>query len=86
MSRKTAIITAAVLVNHGTNRIAARGRGRSARTAATRALLNLLKQKPFRRQSVVHVHIELSIVNSTQEHISGADRESTVYEGSDGRR
>jgi hypothetical protein len=86
VSRKIATITAAVWINHDTHRITARGRGRSARTAATRALLNLLKQQPFRRQSVVQAQIELSIVNSAQGSISGADRDSTVYEGSRGRR
>ncbi len=86
MSRKTATMTAAVWINHGIHSIAARGRGRSPRTAATRALLNLLKQQPFRRQSVVHVQIQLSIVNSAQGSTSRADRDSTVYEGSGGRR
>jgi hypothetical protein len=86
MSRKTATITAAVWINHGIHRLAARGRGRSAKTAATRALLNLLKQQSFRRQNAVHVYIELSIVNTTQEQVTAEDRDNTAHEGSHGRR
>lgn len=63
-SGKTAIIKAFVATEHHTDSIEARGRGRSTRTAATRALLNLLNQKPFRRQRAVHIRIELSVVST----------------------
>jgi hypothetical protein len=66
-SGKTAIIKAFIATEHRTDSIDARGRGRSPRSAATRALLNLLNQKPFRRQRAVHIRIELSIVSTALE-------------------
>jgi hypothetical protein len=77
-SRKTAIITADLPREHRTDRIDVRGRGRSPRTAATRALLNLLKREPFRRQSSVFVRIELSIINTTLDQRSTLDGSSAA--------
>jgi hypothetical protein len=67
ISGKTAIISVALPREHHADHIEVRGRGRSTRTAATRALLNLLKHKPFRHRSTVHVRIELSIISTTLE-------------------
>ncbi len=72
MPGKTAIIRAAVSERQHTQ-VNARGRGKSARTAATRALLNLLKQQPFRRQSSIRVQLDLSIIS--------ADKEAWASEG-----
>ena len=69
---KTAIIRVALAGEFRRDHIDVRGRGRSVRTAATRALLNLLRQKPFRRKSAVHVCIELSVISTIQEQ-RGAD-------------
>jgi hypothetical protein len=66
MSRKTAIIRVAGVGDQHAQ-VQTRGRGRSVRSAATRALLNLLKQPPFRRQSAIHICIELVVVNSKQD-------------------
>src|SRR5882672_6424224 len=45
----------------GKAEIQARGRGRSVRTAATRALLNLLGNKQLRRRRIANLHIEISV-------------------------
>ncbi len=42
----------------------ARGQGRSERRAASRALLNLLRDKRLRRQKTISIHLELVIVNT----------------------
>lgn len=63
-SGKTAIIKAFVAKEHHADSIDVSGRGRSTRTAATRALLNLLNREPFRHQRTVHVRIELSIFST----------------------
>jgi len=64
---KTAIIKVALPTGHHAEHIDVRGRGRSTRTAATRALLNLFKHQSFRRRKAAHVHLELSIVNTGQD-------------------
>jgi hypothetical protein len=78
-SGKTAIIRAALPGEHHTEHIDVRGRGRSTRTAATRALLNLLRQEPFRRRSAVHVHIELSIISTTLDQRANEDGSLTSW-------
>lgn len=70
---KTATITA-TSGEHRSVPIEVLGRGRSTGAAATRALLNLLKQAPFRRRNVVHVCIELSVVNTSRDRSAGAER------------
>jgi len=70
---KTATITG-VASGLPSDPIKARGQGRSTRAAATRALLNLLKQPPFRRRNVVHVAIELSVVNTSRDQSTPAQR------------
>ena len=70
---KTATIKA-VAFERRSDPIEARGRGRSTGAAATRALLNLLKQPPFRRRNVVHVCIELSVVNTSRDQPTPGER------------
>lgn len=64
---KTAIIRA-YIENCDTDREAeARGQGRSERRAASRALLNLLRDKRLRRQKAISIHLDLVITNTPPE-------------------
>ncbi len=67
-SRKVAIIECSVPGEHRENQIQVQGCGRSVRTAATRALLNLLGNKRLRRRRIVQLPIELSVVNASELH------------------
>jgi hypothetical protein len=51
----------------GQREVNARGCGRSARTAATRALLNFLGHRFVRRRRLAAVQIELSIANAVRD-------------------
>ena len=62
--RKIAIIRSVLPGNEG---VEARGCGRSARTAATRALLNLLGNGRLRQRPVTNLKLELSIVSTRPE-------------------
>jgi hypothetical protein len=62
--RKVAVIRAFL---PGQREVDARGCGRSARTAATRALLNLLGHRLLRRRCLVAVQIELSIISARRD-------------------
>ncbi len=66
--RKVAIIECSVPGEHRENQIQVQGCGRSVRTAATRALLNLLGNKRLRRRRIVQLPIELSVVNASELH------------------
>jgi hypothetical protein len=66
MPRKTAIIRVAGVRGQDAQ-VETRGRGRCVRSAATRALLNLLKQASFRRQRAIHICIELVVVNTKED-------------------
>ncbi len=60
---KIAIIRAYPGKSQSDREAQARGQGRSERKAASRALLNLLRDKRLRRQKAISIHIELVIMN-----------------------
>ena len=86
MSNKIAIIKSVPSGDRRVPTLAARGRGKSARTAATRALLNLLKQPQLRRQGAVHIQIELSIISTAQEQSAEGDRSFDLHGCRSGER
>ena len=61
---KIAIIRAYLGKSQSDREAHARGQGRSERKAASRALLNLLRDKRLRRQKAISIHIELVIMNT----------------------
>jgi len=64
--RKLAIIHALIPANSHDVGIKVQGTGRSARTAATRALMNLLGKPHLRRRQLENLRIELSIFNLSE--------------------
>jgi hypothetical protein len=64
---KLAIIQALIPANSQDVVIKVEGIGRSVRTAATRALLNLLGKPNLRRQHLTNLQIELSVFNFSEE-------------------
>lgn len=62
--RKVATLQALLPDRHQSVWISAHGRGRSMRTAASRALLNLLGNPKLRRQSITGLQLELSVFNA----------------------
>ncbi len=61
---KIAIIRAYLGKSQSDREAHARGQGRSERKAASRALLNLLRDKRLRRKKAISIHIELVIMNA----------------------
>ena len=70
---KIAIIHALIPANSHDIGIKVQGIGRSARTAATRALLNLLGKPNLRRRRLTNLQIELSVFNWSEVRDSNPD-------------
>jgi hypothetical protein len=64
--RKIAVLNALIPANSHDIEIKVQGIGRSARTAATRALLNLLGKPNLRRRRLTNLQIELSVFNLSE--------------------
>src|SRR5579859_3573747 len=73
---KIAIIRAYFGKSHSNQEAQARGQGRSERKAASRALLNLLRDKRLRRQKMIAIHLDLVIMNSRRELARGESMDS----------
>lgn len=71
--RKIAIIRALIPARQHDIGIKAQGIGRGVRTAATRALLNLLGKPNLRRRQLTNLQIELSVFNLSEVPNSGPD-------------
>ena len=71
--RKIAIIRAPIPARQHDIGIKAQGIGRSVRSAATRALLNLLGKPNLRRRQLTNLQIELSVFNLSDVPNSGPD-------------
>lgn len=70
---KLAIIQALIPANSHDIEIKVQGIGRSARTAATRALMNLLGKPKLRQRQLTNLHIELSVFNLSEARDSNSD-------------
>ena len=70
---KLAIVQALIAANSHEIGIKAEGSGRSVRTAATRALLNLLDKPNLRRRRLTNLQIELSVFNLSEAQNSNPD-------------
>ena len=68
-----AIIQALIPANSHNIEIKVQGIGRSVRTAATRALLNLLGKPNLRRRHLTNLQIELSVFNLSETQDSNPD-------------
>jgi hypothetical protein len=64
---KIATVRAYLDKTHDPPQAQARGQGRSLRKAASRALLNLLRDKRLRQQRTVSIHLELVITNKPRD-------------------
>ena len=70
---KLAVIQALVPANSHNTEIKVQGIGRSVRTVATRALLNLLGKPNLRRRHLMNLQIELSVFNLSEAQNSNPD-------------